>query len=326
MDKLNPPLVRADGYTIRHVLGDERKAAQRFIEAHHYARSSGNGGAIYAAFAPNGGVVGACLIGATPSKAAERSIAQDGTVVRQCKRLVAADDSPIPESQLLWHSLRSEANRIGRTLIAISYADTEAIDERTGVPLMGRLYLAANHYFIGDSRRRRQIPFDEHGRMRSTRQGSRTLTKATLPHNWTMQSVVSTLRLWCAIVVPTVVQRDDGTTWETSRRWRKRQWREEGWRKLAPHRRVAARQWTNSTEFQRLQRAGVTPLDDPVERNANAQLQAALWRGEDIRHGAAPLWVPYLEQRELALAEDDDDEERTMHRVYRPRERLRSAA
>jgi hypothetical protein len=315
---LNPPLVRADGYVIRHVLGDDRKGAQRFIEAHHYAQSNGNSGAMYAAFAPDGAVVGACLIGAPPSNAAERSIGQEGAVIRQCKRLVAADDSPIPESQLLWQSLRREANRIGRTLIAISYADTEAIDERTGTPLTGRLYLAANHYFIGDSRRRRQIPFDEHGRMRSTRQGARTLTKATLPHSWTMQCVVSTLRLWCAIVVPTVVQRDDGTAWETSRRWRKRQWREAGWRKLAPQRRVAARQWTTSPEFQRLQRDGVTPLGDPVERNATAQLQAALWRGEDVRHGAAPLWVPYLEQRELAL---DEDAERTAQRVYRPRER-----
>jgi hypothetical protein len=90
--------------TIMRTSGEQRKAAAAYLEQHHYMRSSGGSGQLFAAFdqteCVHGAVLigatastncdrsiaGACLIGPTASQDAERTIASDGVLIRQIKR------------------------------------------------------------------------------------------------------------------------------------------------------------------------------------------------------------------------------------------------
>src|SRR6266567_125408 len=90
--------------TIVRTYGAQRKGAAAYLEQHHYMRSSGGSGQLFAvldhADHVHGAVLigatastncersiaGACLIGPTASQDAERTIATDGVLIRQIKR------------------------------------------------------------------------------------------------------------------------------------------------------------------------------------------------------------------------------------------------
>src|SRR5262245_24782379 len=55
--------------------GKTRKAAEAYLEANHYMRSSGGSGQMFAVIDGAKQVNGACLIGATASRNCDRSIA-----------------------------------------------------------------------------------------------------------------------------------------------------------------------------------------------------------------------------------------------------------
>src|SRR5690348_8134393 len=90
--------------TIVRTNGDQRKAAAAYLEQHHYMRSSGGSGQLFAvldqADEVHGAVLsgatastncdrsiaGACLIGPTASQDTERAFATGGVLIRQIKR------------------------------------------------------------------------------------------------------------------------------------------------------------------------------------------------------------------------------------------------
>jgi hypothetical protein len=107
--------------TIVRTYGAQRKAAAAYLEQHHYMRSSGGSGQLFAvldqADEVQGAVLigatastncersiaGACLIGPTASQDAERTIATDGVLIRQIKRSHLQDGVAMYESHLLRH-------------------------------------------------------------------------------------------------------------------------------------------------------------------------------------------------------------------------------
>ena len=91
------------------------------------------------------------------------------------KRSWAFDDCPVPETQILRAALRVKAYELGGTLLAASYADPWARDERTGRGLYGQVYLAAGFVFTGESAPVGEVVVDEVGRFMSKRQGAVTL-------------------------------------------------------------------------------------------------------------------------------------------------------
>jgi hypothetical protein len=308
--------ITRDGYALRRVLGAERKAAQHFIVTHHYGQSDGGSGYLYAAIAPDGSIAGACLIGPASSMAAERAILDPPWRVWTCKRLVCLDSCPVPESQLLWYALRQTANQIGSTFGCVSYADPVARDARTGLPLGGKVYAAANHLYIGLTSQPRYALLDEHGRMRSSRQGKVTLGRRSLPEGWHMQKIPPA-RVWLAVVTPEVVT-DNGVARPTTRRWRKRQWRT-CLQALNPKRRAAAQQWIGDAALRDAIVAGqATPIAAPTQRTENAGLQPAHYAGAQLNRTAGPVWVPFVWQDELVL-EGYITDETTAHRQYAPR-------
>jgi hypothetical protein len=141
--------------TIVRAYGAMRKAAEAYLEAHHYMRSSGGSGQMFAvldsAAQVSGAVLigatasancdrslaGACLIGPTASKDAERSIAGTGVLIRQIKRSHLLDDVPMYESHLLRHAMQQVCDEYDTPVLYVSYADPAATDERTGRPLLG---------------------------------------------------------------------------------------------------------------------------------------------------------------------------------------------
>ena len=309
-------LVRPDGYRIVHARGEDLKRARAFVSERHYSASPGGTGFMFVVSDPAGAIAGACLVGKSSSQHADRDLIAAPWAVRCCKRLVAADSSPVEESMLLWYALRQTANLLGETVLVASYADPEASDRRSGRPLSGYVYHCSNHYFLGLTRRQRYAVLVERGRLRSARQGTVTLGRHNLPPGWT-RVPIRPARIFAAIVTPEYLTAPDGSRRRTTRRWRRHQWHR-AWASVHPDRRVAAIQWIEARAWGRLARAGTVPLGEPRALRGNARRQPALWQGVDLRRGAAPVWVPPLIQGRL-LEEPTVLGEATAGRVYGPR-------
>jgi hypothetical protein len=304
---------REDGYHVAFVTGAKREEFQQLLVEHHYLHCHGNAGSAYAVLDPKGDVRGGVLIGATSSENADRWLIAPGHQVYALKRSWAFDDCPVPESQILRAALRDKANELGETILAVSYADPWARDERTGRGLLGHVYLAAGFFYAGETAAAGEILVDEAGRFRSKRQGAVTLTRgnvSTLRPGWRFVRV-GRRRVWLAVVTP------EG--WSRTRR--KREWRR-CWAALNPERRVAAKRWVSEKGWSRLVSEGVRPIPQglPIRRRGFERFQAAWWRGEQVDRGCAPVWVDALVQETLALLTEADVEgERTGGRVYAAR-------
>jgi len=326
-----------DALTIMHTNGALRKAAAAYLEQHHYMRSSGGSGQLFAVLdqteSVQGAVLigatasancdrsiaGACLIGPTASQDAERTIAAGGVLIRQIKRSHLQDSVAMYESHLLRHCMEEVCNDYDQPMIFVSYADPAATDARTGMPLLGWSYLAAGFFSIGNTSGKRWCVVDHCGRARSTRQGTITLRRATLPkagdifhgeritQDWQLKPLPPA-RIWIAIVTPE----------RLTRKQAKIAWRSV-WRQLNPTRRVAAKIWIDHTTWQRRHTDGTVPLGEPKAHHIRAhdRFQPAWWRGSDITRTAAPTWVPYVWQHAL-LVEAHVAGETTANRTYAP--------
>jgi hypothetical protein len=326
-----------DQLTIVRAYGATRKAAAAYLERHHYMRSSGGSGQLFAvlddAERVNGAVLigatassncdrsiaGACLIGPAASQDAEHTIAEGNVLIRQIKRSHLRDGVAMYESHLLRHCMQAVCNEYDQPMIFVSYADPAATDERTGMPLIGWTYLAAGFFSIGQTSGKRSCVIDHRGRARSTRQGNVTLRRATLPkagdifhgelvsEDWQLKPLPPA-RIWIAIVTPDRLTRKQAkTAWRTI------------WRQLNPTRRVAAKVWIDHISWRRRRAEGTVPLGEPRSQHIRQhdRFQPAWWRGADITRTAAPVWAPYTWQHELVL-EEDVAGETTANRKYKP--------
>jgi hypothetical protein len=323
--------------TIVRTAGEQRKAAAAYLEHNHYMRSSGGSGQLFAVVdqseCVHGAVLigatastncdrsiaGACLIGPTASQDAGRTIAAGGVLIRQIKRSHLQDGIAMYESHLLRHCMQKVCNGYDQPMIFVSYADPAATDARTGMPLLGWTYLAAGFFAIGETSGKRWCVVDHRGRARSTRQGTITLRRATLPkagdsfhgeritQDWQM-GPLPPARIWIAIVTPE----------RLTRKQAKIAWRSI-WHELNPARRVAAKIWIDHTTWRRRHADDIVPLGEPKPHHIREhdRFQPAWWRGSDITRTAAPIWVPYVWQHAL-LAEADVAGETTAHRTYAP--------
>lgn len=328
-------------FSILHAYGPLRRAAERYLEEHHYMRSSGGSGAMFAVIRDDASVTGACLIGATSSsnqernliagacligpaasRDAERSIAQPSVLIRQIKRSHIADDVPVTavcESRLLRTAMQSVTDEYDAPVLFVSYADPAAVDERSGMPMAGWCYLAAGYFYAGETTSVRWCLIDHLGRARSTRQGAVTLTRKTLPRagelfhgelvtaNWQMRRLPPA-RIWLAVCTPS----------RMSRRQARHTWRGV-WASLNPTRRVAARRWSSHAEWRRKLAGGTVPLGSPRAHQCREhdRFQPALWRGKELTRTAAPVWVPLVWQSRI-LYEQDVERETVAGRVYEP--------
>jgi hypothetical protein len=248
--------------------------------------------------------------------AAERAILDPPWRVWTCKRLVCLDSCPVPESQLLWYALRQTANQIGSTFGCVSYADPVARDARTGLPLGGKVYAAANHLYIGLTSQPRYALLDEHGRMRSVASGQGHAWQA-LPARG-LAHAEDPARSRVAHGRDAVNVTENGVARPTTRRWRKGQWRA-CWQALNPKRRAAAQQWIGDAALRDAIVAGqATPIAAPTQRTENAGLQPAHYAGAQLNRTAGPVWVPFVWQDELVLEGDITDDTRAHHQ-YAPR-------
>lgn len=317
--------------------GAMRKAAAAYLENHHYMRSSGGSGQLFAvldqANTINGAVLigatastncdrsiaGACLIGPAASQDAERTIASSGVLIRQIKRSHLLDSIAMYESHLLRHCMQAVCNEYDQSMIFVSYADPAAADERTGLPLLGWTYLAAGFFYIGETRSKRWCVVDHLGRARSSRQGSVTLRRNTLPRagdifhgepitqDWQLKPLPPA-RIWIAIVTPNrLTRRQAKTAWRSM------------WHELNPARRVAAKIWIDHVTWRRRHATGTVSLGEPKRQHVRTfdRFQPAWWEGADMTRTAAPVWVPYTWQHEL-LFEADIAGETTANRSYQP--------
>jgi len=310
-------------FRFAHVHGAERKAAQRLITDLHYSANPGGSGFTHAIHIDDS-LVAACLIGPTLSKGSERSLIAPDFPCRLVKRLVARDDCPVPESQLLRMAMRDVANKLGSAYLAISYADPVAQDVRTGRSLYGALYLASGFFFCGFTSQPRYAVVDDLGVLKSTRQGRVTLTKKTLPKagdEWNGRTVlkdwamiqIPPARVWIVPVTPWYVNGEP-----TSRAWRKHQYLE-FWRNLNIKRLVHAQRWINRRHWQRLLRmATVEEVEPPRQEREHALLARARWQGALMTRTAGPIWPPIVEQGQL-FAWSDVAGETTAGRLYWPR-------
>jgi len=310
-------------FTFAHVLKKERKAAQQLIIDLHYSASHGNSGYLHT-ITVAGELQAACLIGGTLSKGSEKALIAPGYPCRLLKRLVAKDDCEVPESQLMRASMRDVANKLSASYLAISYADELAIDQRTGLGMVGGVYHAAGLFFLGFTSQPRYAVVDDLGALRSTRQGPVTLSKKTLPRKgdiWNEREVerdwrmvkIPPARVWAVPVVP---WRVGGVP--TTRAWRKSQYLA-FWRNLAPARKVHAQRWIDKVEWNRLLRsATVEEVDEPRQQTEHALLARAKWPGALMTRPAAPVF-PRIEAQGRLFTEADLESERTAGRFYWPR-------
>lgn len=333
--------INSPPFTIRRAYGPLRKAAELYLEEHHYMRSSGGSGAMFAVVRGDASVAGACLIGATaswnqerslitgacligpsPSRDAERSLASPGVLIRQVKRSHIADHVPttaVCESRLLRTAMQVVTDEYDAPVLFVSYADPAAVDERSGMPMAGWCYLAAGYFYAGETSSARWCLIDHLGRARSTRQGAITLTRKTLPRtgeifhgelvtaDWQMRRLPPA-RIWLAVCTPG----------RMTRRQARHAWRGV-WASLNPARRIAARRWISHAEWRRKLAGGTVPLGSPKAHQCrdHDRFQPALWRGEELTRTAAPLWVPLVWQSRV-LYEEDVERETVAGRVYDP--------
>ena len=323
--------------TIVRAFGAMRKEAAAYLEAHHYMRSAGGSGQMFAVMDSSErvsgavlmgatasrncdhSIAGACLIGPTASADAERSIAGSGVLIRQIKRSHLLDDVPMYESHLLRHAMQGVCNEYDTPVLYVSYADPAATDERSGRPLLGWTYLAAGFFYAGETNGRRYCAIDHLGRARSTRQGRVTLNRKTLPkagdtfhgeyitHDWQLKNLPPA-RVWLAVVTP-----DRYTRKQAKSAWLN------VWRQINPQRRIAAKIWISHVEWRRKLAAGKVSLGEakPHHMREGDRLQPAWWEGWEMTRTAAPVWVPYCWQHELLL-EANVEGERTANRQYKP--------
>jgi hypothetical protein len=265
-------LRRPDGYTLRHVRGDAAEQARSYL-TRHYRGTDGGAGTLIGVYAPDGRIVGACLIGGAPNSPAEhRGLSLDHDVL-VCKRLYADDDSPVEESQILRFAMRVAANnrmaevasirpdapRIVRRMrrdprdwtkgvLCVSYAEPDAVNPHTGQSLQGWLYLAAGFFFAGYTQPRCAIR-QANDTYRSTRDGKRTLgRKDLLPGEEWVE--LGPARIWVAPVVPEwlpvghrLLKRAPGG-WSSGER-------KAVLRGMPAHRRLAAQQWVDERAWVR---------------------------------------------------------------------------
>jgi hypothetical protein len=329
--------VTTASFTIVRAFGATRKAAEVYLEAHHYMRSSGGSGQMFAVLDSsecisgavligatasrncNYSIAGACLIGPTASADAERSIASDRILIRQIKRSHLLDSVPMYESHLLRHAMQHVCDEYDAPVLYVSYADPAATDERSGLPLLGWCYLAAGFFYAGETSGRRLCVIDHRGRARSTRQGAVTLSRASLPRagdifhgetitqDWRITRLPPA-RVWLAVVTPT----------RYTRRQAKRAWLNV-WRQINPQRRIAAKIWIDHVAWRRKLACGTISLGEPSPQQLrdNDRFQPAWWSGHEMTRTAAPVWVPYCWQHELLL-EGDVENETTANRWYKP--------
>ncbi|KPV52459.1 hypothetical protein SE17_15385 [Kouleothrix aurantiaca] len=309
-------------FVFSHVLKEQRREAQRLIRELHYSSSDGNQGFVHSVRIDDV-TAAACLIGGTLSEGAERAIVAEGFACRQVKRLVARDNCPVPESQLLRMAMRDVANKVG-PYMSISYADPVAIDARTGRSLLGWLYFAAGYFFIGFTSQPRYAVIDHEGALRSTRQGGITLTRRTLPRagddfqgqrvtkDWQMVKIPPA-RVWVAPVVPFTLGGEP-----TSRAWRKHQYLEM-WRNLVPERKVWAQRWIDKRHWKQLLRdATVEQVEGPRQQTEHEILARGVWPGELMTRTAGPIW-PIIEEQGHLFSEAEVAGEVTSGRRYWPR-------
>ena len=331
--------------TITHATGDLRRAAAAYLEAHHYMRSSGGSGQMFAVLndetTVSGAVLigatasancdrslisGACLIGPTASADAERRIAGPEVLIRQIKRSHLRDDVPMYESHLLRTAMQAVCDQYDRPVLYVSYADPAATDERTGQPLAGWCYLASGFFYAGETSTRRRCVIDHLGRARSSRQGAITLHGGNLPragetfHGETITAdwriaPLPPARIWLAVTTPT----------SYTQRQAKRA-ALHVWRNLNPARQVAARQWINHVAWRREVSAGRVSLGEPKPQHhrEHDRFQPALWRGSEMTRTAAPVWVPLWWQSTM-LDELAVTGETTSRHTYAPLAAQRTA-
>ncbi len=314
-------LERADGYAIVHALGPEREALDRLLREHHYRHTGGGSGYSYAAVSPGGDVVGGAWIGPDASMNAVRKVVRPPHLTWAIRRSWMADESPVPESQMLRTPMRAMANSRGEAMLFVSYAEPDAMDSRTGLPMLGGVYMAAGFFFAGYTGAGSTV-VDPDGRARSRRQGAVTLSTGNLSRlrPGARKFPSPPKRRWLAVVTPEVRELD-GRRIRTSRVWRKREWLRV-WRALNPECRVAARRWIAEREWRRRVESGQRPLDDrgrPVESREGLRRQAAWWEGAQLTRSSAPVWVPeYIQESMVWIGEAEVTGERTAGRIFLP--------
>jgi hypothetical protein len=172
------------------------------------------------------------------------------------------------------------------------------------IGMVGKVYAVSNFFHVGYSGRRRAL-LDRDGCVRSPRQGKTTLPLKTTPSGWRWVDLPPA-PIWLTMVAPQVVV-DNGSLRITSERWRRREWRRT-WATIPEYRRVAAKQWTASKTWRRLERAGRVALWEPetYELHDGMRRQSAWWFGTDLQRTAAPVLPPRL-QAELPLCWEEDE-------------------
>lgn len=300
-----------------------RKAASALLHG-HYRGTDGGAGYCFVNLVGETEVDAAVVVGKPPSKAAERALIQEPWRVWTVKRSYALDSCAVYESHMLRATMQQIADLRGETMIYAAYAEPDAVDQRTGYPLTGHVYMAAGFFYVGESAGGRSVLIDSQNKARSQRQGKLTLNAAQIRDLGWVRKKLGKARIWLAVVSPrTWSQRTAAQAWHNA------------WSALHAQRRAAARQWIEEcTWWPLVRRNRAVSLGEPTPSSRGkppfrfahngtiaARLQPALWEGAYLQRASAPVWVHFAWQRQL-LSETDVAGETTAHRTFLPRETL----
>ena len=301
---------------LQHVTGARAKQARALLIHHHYRGTDGGSGYLVANV-EDGAVDAAVLIGPSTSISADRSIVAEPWATWAVKRSFALDSCAVPESQALRFAMRSFAAQRDETLVFISYAEPDAVDTRTGMPMLGHVYMASGFFYIGETTGQRWVLIDKENRARSTRQGKLTITARHLddpssPYFGWKRRKLGAARVWMAVV--------SSETWPQLRR---RRGYMAAWRALAPQRKAAARQWMDEVAWEEALKQGAvsTPVENVRVKAAGShcqRLEAAMWPGRLLKRDASPAW-PLFAWTERIVYEEDVARETTGNRRFLPR-------
>lgn len=337
-----------EGYRIEHVYGPLRDASLAYLEKNHYMKNSGHQGRMYAVLRDADTVAGACLVGETLSDNQKadlvvmRSIAgaclvgesgspdirgdllandaEPSIIIQQIKRSHILDEVPttaVCESKLIRRAMQHVTDILDRPVLFVSYADLGAKDERTGRPLLGKVYQSAGFFFAGFTSSNRKMVLDHNGQWHPTKYGKLTFTRKNLPHkgsifngelvtsDWTIHKAPEAL-VWLAVCTPNRMTRKQAKT---------------AFRKVMaaihPKRKLAAYVWINHPAWRRELEAGTRPIGEPKPEHMREldRFQPAYWRGDQITRTAAPCW-PRIELQNEIVFEEDVEGETVANRVY----------
>lgn len=338
-------MVRDDGFGISHIVGQPRQELNDLLEQ-HYLGIGGQSGYSFGVHDPDFRIIGGALVGRTASEACNRSLIAASHDVRAVKRSFILDAIPQPElsdvhqaipiveSQLIRTAINEVADALQQTLLFVSYSDPLAVDIRHDPPqpLLGWSNFAAGFFFAGWTRSKRYVAIDADGRARSPRQGGITLTPSNINRfrpGWKLVKAPP-LRIWLTVVPPHYHIQGDKRR-RATHAWRTREWHR-AWAALHPERKIAAKNWVRSDEWQALLRAGQQPINEqqrndtirPIKSrhqgNTTTQFQPAWWSGWQMQRDAAPVWVPEYIQTTLELIDEATSvDEVTAYRAYLPR-------